>query len=282
MTAGMDWHLARALLEWQVELGVTEAIGSQPLDRLAPVVPVTVVPMTVAPVTVAASVPVSAPAPAPRPPVAAAGGGEAGAAEQAAALAGRLAAAARDLADLAEALAAFEGCDLRRGAQSCVFADGDARARVMIVGEGPGADEDRAGLPFVGRAGQMLDRMFAAIGLGRSNPDPSHALYITNTVPWRPPGNREPTAAELALLRPFLQRHIELADPDVLVLMGNVACEALLGQRGILKLRGTWAEVMGRPALAMLHPAYLLRNPEAKREAWADLLALKAWLAKNG
>lgn len=262
MSAAMDWHLARALLEWQVELGVTEAIGSQPLDRFG----------VQAPVAAPVAAPVST-------PVAAARAEDDGSVTRDAA---RLAAGARDLAELAAALAAFEGCDLRRGAQSCVFADGDPRARVMIVGEGPGADEDRAGLPFVGRAGQLLDRMFAAIGMARSSPDPARALYITNTVPWRPPGNREPDAAELALLRPFLLRHIELADPEVLVLMGNVACEALLGRRGILKLRGGWAEVQGRPALPMLHPAYLLRNPEAKREAWADLLALKAWLAKNG
>ena len=111
----------------------------------------------------------------------------------------------------------------------------------MIVGEGPGADEDRQGLPFVGRAGQLLDRMFAAIGLSRRSPDAESALYITNTVPWRPPGNREPTPEELAMLKPFLMRHIELAQPDVLVAMGNVACDALLGRRGILKLRGTWA-----------------------------------------
>ena len=120
--------------------------------------------------------------------------------------------------------------------------------------------------------------MFAAIGLSRTSPDPAKALYITNTVPWRPPGNREPTKPELAMLKPFLMRHIELAQPELIVVMGNVACDALLDQRGILRLRGKWAEVAGRPALPMLHPAYLLRNNEAKREAWADLLALKARL----
>jgi len=261
MAEVLDWHLARALLEWQVELGVTEAILSQPQDRLA------------APPPAPAAAPAAPPAPTPAAPPAARAPAEDPAAE-----ALRRAAGARDLADLAEALASFEGCDLRRGAQSCVFADGNPRARVMIVGEGPGADEDKQGRPFVGRAGQLLDLMFAAIGLSRTSPDPDGALYITNTVPWRPPGNREPTREELAMLRPFLLRHVELAQPDLLILMGNVACEALLGQRGILRLRGTWTEAAGRPALPMLHPAYLLRTPAAKREAWADLLSLQARL----
>ena len=263
MTQALDWHLARALLEWQVELGVTEAMDSQPRDRL------TLVAVPEAPV-----------APPPARPVAAPVAAQPAADDAAAslALATRLAAAAGDLAELAAALAGFDGCELKLGAASCVFADGNPEARVMIVGEGPGAEEDRQGLPFVGPAGQMLDRMFAAIGLSRSSPDPASALYITNTVPWRPPGNRDPAPEELALLRPFLLRHIELAQPQVLVLMGNVACSALLGQRGILKLRGTWAEVQGLPALPMLHPAYLLRTPAAKREAWADLLSLKARL----
>lgn len=267
MAQAVDWHLARALLEWQVELGVTEAMLSQPIDRLSAALP-----------ALTPSPPAAPPSPTvalPRPAVAAADEALAGHAQ-----AGDSAAAARDLAELAEALAAFDGCDLKRGAQSCVFADGNPQARVMIVGEGPGADEDRLGLPFVGAAGQLLDRMFAAIGLSRASPDPASALYITNTVPWRPPGNREPSGEELALLRPFLLRHIALVQPDLIVPMGNVACAALLGQRGILKLRGKWTEVEGLPALPMLHPAYLLRNPEAKREAWADLLALKARLAR--
>lgn len=266
MAEALDWHLARALLEWQVELGVTEAMLSQPQDRLAPVV---------APAPRVAPSANPAPAPAPGPLSAASAEGPAADPVSSAA---RRAQAARDLADLAESLAGFDGCDLRRGALSCVFADGNPAARVMIVGEGPGADEDRLGKPFVGRAGQMLDLMFAAIGLSRASPDPAAALYITNTVPWRPPGNREPTRDELAMLRPFLLRHIELAGPDVLVLMGNVACEALLNARGILRLRGTWTQAAGLPALPMLHPAYLLRTPAAKREAWADLLSLQARL----
>ena len=263
MNAQIDWHLARALLEWQIELGVTEALEAAPRDRLAaPAEPLAV--------HASASLPARA-ADAPASPAAHDPG-------QAIAEAERAAQSARDLPALAEALADFAQCDLRRGARNCVFADGNPKARVMIVGEGPGADEDRLGLPFVGRAGQLLDRMFAAIDLSRESPDPARALYITNTVPWRPPGNREPTRDELAMLKPFLHRHIDLVQPDLLVLVGNVACDALLGMRGILRLRGKWAETLGLPALPMLHPAYLLRSPEAKRETWADLLSLQARL----
>ncbi|WP_068304333.1 uracil-DNA glycosylase family protein [Pararhodobacter sp. CCB-MM2] len=272
MNAQMDWHLARALLEWQVELGVDEALMDAPVDRFARAAEIQAEREAERAAPVADVVPKRGGAPA---PVAAPVEDEV---EVAIRAAQQSAAYAADLPSLAEALAAFPHCDLKRGARSCVFADGNPQARVMIVGEGPGAEEDRQGKPFVGRAGQLLDAMFAAIGLSRTAPDPAQALYITNTVPWRPPGNREPSKPELAMLKPFLMRHIELAQPDLIVIMGNVACDALLEQRGILRLRGKWAEVAGRPALPMLHPAYLLRNNEAKREAWADLLALKARL----
>ena len=168
---------------------------------------------------------------------------------------------------------AYEHCELKRGARQLVFSDGVPGARVMIVGEAPGRDEDIEGRPFVGRAGQLLDRMLAAIGLSRAE-----SAYITNVVPWKPPGNRTPTAEEIAMMKPFLERHIALAAPDVLVAMGNVATQAILDRRGILDLRGTWTEGFGRPGMPMTHPAYLLRNPGAKREAWADLLEVKARL----
>ena len=168
---------------------------------------------------------------------------------------------------------AFSHCDLKLGASQLVFADGRPGARVMIVGEAPGRDEDRAGRPFVGRAGQLLDRMLAAIGLGRDA-----SVYITNVMPWRPPQNRDPRPEEIAMMKPFLARHVALAAPDLLVLVGNISCQAVLGKRGITRLRGTWQEALGRPALPMLHPAYLLRQPLAKRETWADLLALQARL----
>lgn len=268
MTAGMDWHLARALLEWQLELGATEAIGNAPVDRLAPVAA-----GPVSGVNAGAGMPVAAPA-APRPktsePVV-----------DPVAEASRRAAAAPDLPSLAEALAAFPYCDLRLGARHCVFADGSPEARVMIIGEAPGREEDRLGKPFVGPAGQLLDRIFEAIGMARDHPDPARALYITNSIPWNPPGNREPSEAEIAMLRPFLERHIALSGPEFLVLTGNTACQALLQSRGITRLRGRWHEWRGLPVLPTFHPANLLRRPENKREVWADMLTLQARLREN-
>jgi DNA polymerase len=165
-----------------------------------------------------------------------------------------------------------------------VFADGAATARVMLVGEAPGAEEDRAGRPFVGPAGQLLDRMFASIGLDRSG------LRIVNTVPWRPPGNRNPTDAEVAICLPFLHRHIALVAPAALFVLGAVAAKALLPEPerhlGIRRLRGTWRELeipgleAPLPCLPSYHPAYLLRMPAAKAEAWLDLLSLKARLVQ--
>ena len=176
------------------------------------------------------------------------------------------------------ALEGFDLCELKRGAKTTVFAGGNPAARVLILGEAPGREEDAEGLPFVGRAGQLLDRMFAAIGLSRGSPDPATALYITNVMPWRPPQNRDPEPGEIAMMRPFVERHIALVGPDVIVAMGNVPCLCLLGTKGILRLRGIWATALGKPVLPMVHPAYLLRTPSAKREAWADLLALKGRL----
>ena len=188
-----------------------------------------------------------------------------------------IAARAGDLAALRAEMAAFEGCALKKGARNLVFADGLPGAHVMIVGEAPGRDEDREGKPFVGRAGQLLDRMLAAIDMGRENE--TAPVYITTVLPWRPPQDRDPKPAEIAMMRPFLERHIVLADPQVLIVMGNVSCDALLGKRGISRLRGQWQEAVGKPVMPMVHPTYLLRNPASKREAWADLLEIKARLA---
>ncbi len=264
MDSAREYRAALAALAWQVEMGAREAIGEAPVDRYAlaargPKVAVEPVAAPVAAVEPGAG-PVLDPA---VDPVA-----------EARAAAGR----AGDLAALAAALAEFEHCELKRGARQTVFADGDPRARVMILGEAPGRDEDRIGRPFVGRAGQLLDRMLAAIGLARDAADGDRAVYISNILPWRPPQNREPTPQEMAMMVPFVERHVELADPEVLVLMGNTPCQALMGRRGITRLRGRWVQVLGRPALPMFHPAYLLRNPAAKREAWADLLELQARL----
>ncbi len=251
----------RALLEWQLELGAIDAIGDAPVDRYA--------------LEVTKPAPKPAPTPAAPPPVPEAPQVDA------AAIATSAAAGAGDLDGLSAAMQAFEHCELKRGARSFVFCDGQPAARVMIVGEAPGREEDRAGKPFVGRAGQLLDRMLDAIDLGRAHDDPARAVYITNVLPWRPPSNRTPDAAEIAMMLPFLERHIALANPDLLVVMGNTPCQALLGRTGITRMRGTWVEVLGKPCLPMFHPAYLLRNPIAKREAWADLLDLNARLRKT-
>lgn len=258
----LDAATALALLEWQLELGVDEPIGDTPINRYdAPA-------KTPAPPAAQLAEPVAAAAP--QPPR-----------EDPVDLAQRAAAEAGDLAALADAMRAYEPLELRKGARNFVFADGNPAARVMIIGEAPGQEEDARGLPFVGRAGQLLDRMFAAIGLARGAPGAEDALYITNVLPWRPPGNRKPEPAEISMMQPFLERHVELADPDLIVLMGNTPCQAVLGKSGILRLRGQWAQAYGRPLLPMTHPAYLLRNPAAKREAWADLLEIQARLRKQ-
>ncbi|WP_146089990.1 uracil-DNA glycosylase, partial [Rhodoblastus sphagnicola] len=190
-------------------------------------------------------------------------------------------ASAQTLDELRDRLAAFNGCALKVSATQLVFADGAPDARVMLVGEGPGADEDRQGKPFVGRAGQLLDKMLAAIGLDRTK------VYIANVVPWRPPGNRTPTPQELALCLPFVRRQIELVAPDFLVLLGASAAQTLLGEKeGIMRLRGHWRDYACADktirALPMLHPAYLLRAPLAKAQAWRDLRALKKALDHAG
>ncbi len=288
MTGSDEIEALKAALAWQAELGADAPIGEAPVDRFAESRAEADRRNTVAPRPGGAAPPA---APEATPAAAADGPSPPAAAfvpeEDPLEKAKRLAAAADSLEALREAIAAFDGFEIRKGARNLVFADGNPQARVMIVGEAPGRDEDRIGRPFVGRAGQLLDRMFAAIGLSREAEDPAHALYITNVLNWRPPQNREPTPEEIAMALPFLARHIALVDPAVLVLMGNTALSALLGRKGITRMRGQWQEVdlpgLGpKPALPMFHPAYLLRNPHAKREAWADLLALKAWLIEHG
>ncbi len=184
---------------------------------------------------------------------------------------------AADLAALEEALAAFDGCPLKKTAKSLCFARGNPQARLMLIGEAPGRDEDLEGAPFVGRGGQLLDKMLAAIGIGRDE------AYITNVVYWRPPGNRTPTPQEVQACQPFLQRQIELVAPEILLLLGGAAAKQVLGiDQGIMKLRGKWKEYEagGRAirTLATLHPAFLLRNPAAKRMAWRDLLTVRTAL----
>ena len=254
----IDFHTARALLEWQAELGADELLGDAPVNRYeaAPEAPkLAAMATSVAVAEAEKNDPVEAAAAA--------------------------AAAATSLEMLAANQSGYDRCALKKGARNFVFADGNPAARVMIIGEAPGRDEDIEGRPFVGRAGQLLDRMFSAIGLARTAHHADEALYITNIMPWRPPQNRDPDAAEIAMMLPFVSRHVEFVNPDIVVLMGNTSCAAILGRRGITRLRGAWTEAFGRPAMPMTHPAYLLRNPGAKREAWADLLEIRARLGES-
>jgi DNA polymerase len=185
-----------------------------------------------------------------------------------------IAAACDTLAELKIALEAFEGCPLKKHATRTVFADGTPEHRSLFIGEAPGKEEDIAGLPFVGRAGKLLDRMLASIGLDRKS-----NVYITNVLNWRPPSNRDPTPEEAATCLPFLRRHIELAAPEIIVLLGAIASRHVMGRsEGIMRLRGSWLEyfVCGRmvPVMPTLHPAYLLRRPMEKKLAWRDLQAI--------
>ena len=263
-----------ALLRWYLEMGIDEAIAETPVDRLSGPAPgETSAPAAEAPLPPppAGLAPSPPPPPAPQRPAASHSG--AAAAERSAR---ELASAARSLEELEEALGAFDDCVLKFTATRLVFGDGNPRSQVMLVGEAPGADEDREGRPFVGVSGQLLDRMMATIGLDRST------FYISNVIYWRPPGNRLPTPAEIALCLPFVHRQIELVNPKILVLVGGASAKAMLGRaEGIVKLRGRWFQFQSSgmegpiDAIATFHPAYLLRQPGQKREAWQDLLAIR-------
>ncbi len=202
--------------------------------------------------------------------------------EAAVARAREMASLAPSLEALQQRLASFDGCSLKFTAKNLVFADGNPLAKIMLVGEAPGRDEDLEGRPFVGKAGQLLDRMLSSIGFDRTH------VYIANVIYWRPPGNRTPTPMETEICRPFIERQIALVDPDIIVFVGGVSAKSFLpGPDGILRLRGKWSEWTipgGRtiPALPMLHPAYLLRQPAQKKLAWRDLLSLKAKARQMG
>jgi DNA polymerase len=265
-----------AALRWLVEMGADEAIGETAIDRFV-AVPTAPAPLvtgqastTGAPQPIRRAPPSREPTPAISPPAISP------AAAAAVASARELAATAKSVAELEAAVAKFDGCALKSTATRLVFGDGNPQARIMFVGEAPGADEDRQGKPFVGVSGQLLDRMLGWIGLDRTK------VYVTNILFWRPPGNRQPTTAEIAACLPFVERHIELVAPEILVLVGGTAAKTLLNTtEGIIKLRGRWFEYM-RPGLAApiptiptFHPAYLLRTPSQKRGSWKDLLAIK-------
>ena len=257
---------AAETLRWWIEAGVDLALDETAHDRFA---------------ESAAPAPRRAPA-ATAPPAAPTASYEArpapaavAAPDEAARSARDIAAAAATLDELRAELERFDGCGLKATATQLVFADGAPGASIMFVGEAPGGDEDRIGRPFVGRAGQLLDRMLAAIALDRTQ------VYIANVVPWRPPGNRTPTPQETAVCLPFIRRQIALSAPRLIVCLGGSATQTLLGvKEGITRARGVWREYQGDdgatiPALPMFHPAYLLRTPAAKRQAWADLRKLR-------
>ncbi|OJX51314.1 uracil-DNA glycosylase [Devosia sp. 66-22] len=254
---------ALAVLDWYRAAGVDIAVGDEPVDRFAA--------SAVAPVK---RVLPAAAGPAPAPPPAAPLVTDPAETRE-------IAAAATTLEQLRAAMEAYDGCVLKHRATQLVFADGNPQAQIMMVGEGPGEQEDKQGKPFVGRAGQLLDRMLAAIGLDRTK------VYIANMVPWRPPGNRNPTPDELAQCAPFLHRQVELVNPKLMVTLGNVPTQALFAtSQGITRMRGQWKTLeinnWSGPVLPTLHPAFLLRTPSAKAQAWKDMLSLKQAIVKQG
>ncbi len=242
-----------ALLRWHLDAGVDETIGDEPVNRYV-ALPAPVVQTSFATEQKPASIVI-----APQPTSA------------------HIAQNCKTLAELKAAVESYDGCALKAFATRTVFADGQANAKVMVIGEAPGEDEDRQGLPFVGVSGKLLDRMLASVGLDRAT-----NTYITNIVFWRPPGNRKPTAEEIVLCMPFVQRQIEILDPAVILLVGGPSASTILANpQGITKLRGKWFEFespgLSRPVptMATFHPAYLLRSPNQKRLAWRDLLVFK-------
>ena len=260
----MDRDELLAVLEWYQTAGVDIAVGDQPVDRfnerapgrrasVAPAPPLGATAEPVAPLQLIADP------------------------EEARALAAR----AGSLDELRAIVESYDGCGLKQRATQLVFADGNPQAEIMLIGEAPGGEEDLVGKPFVGRAGQLLDRMLGSIGLDRSR------VYIANTVPWRPPGNRNPSPAEIVQMTPFLVRQVELVAPKVIVTLGAVASQNLCGSTaGITRLRGQWRELRvgacSAWALPMLHPAYLLRQPAQKALAWRDLLSLQRKIGELG
>ena len=257
----------RQLLAFYLEAGVDCALADEPVDRLAE-------PDMVAAPVIRESAPPRAIREIAPPPMAAVPRSEITPAPEAAIASAREAARTAPTLEVLRALLEnFDGCTLKNTATRLVFADGNPEARIMFVGEAPGRDEDIEGLPFVGRSGKLLDRMIAAIGLDRSK------AYIANVIPWRPPGNRTPTPQETQICLPFIQRQIELVNPDVLVTLGNPSTQTLLSTReGIMRTRGKWFDydtgTRTIRAMATFHPAYLLRSPSYKRMSWQDLRAI--------
>lgn len=264
-----------AALEWHMDVGADEALQETPFDRTAARAPS----MLPRPAREGLSVPANTDLP-----------GTA----QARIDAVSLARSAVTLEELRAAIERFDGLAIRKTATNMVFADGNPKARVMLVGEAPGGDEDKQGKPFVGASGQLLDRIFKAIGLDRREEDPARSVYISNILNWRPPGNRTPSPAEIDISLPFIERHIALVKPEFLILCGGVAAKGLLGSGdSVSKLRGRFRDYTpitrgiadndrAIPAIVTYHPAYLLRTPSQKRLVWADMLMLREAMVGSG
>lgn len=270
MSQGRELNKAEllAVLDWYRAAGVDLAVGEEPVDRFAQATPSA----AATPAARPQATPDAAPAPLLTGTQAIIGDPSE---------ARKLAATATTLDELRAVLDAYDGCSLKFRATQLVFADGNPEAKIMLIGEAPGAEEDQQGKPFVGRSGQLLDRMLGAIGLDRTK------VYIVNTVPWRPPGNRTPTPEEMELCLPFLHRQVELVAPELVLTLGGPAMQTVFKTNaGIIKMRGRWQDVaIGTHAVAALptlHPAYLLRNPAAKQQAWQDLLNLKLKATERG
>lgn len=282
VTEEISKEQAAALLRWYVEMGVDEAIAPMPTNFFENPgsSPETTIDSSPEP---ARERPTSRDFQPPnaQPSVAVSAEDAPIPADEAIALAKKIAAQSTTLDALTATISDFDGCPLKSGARNTVFTDGVMHADLLIIGEAPGRDEDRVGKPFVGRAGQLLDKMLASIGRSREND-----TLITNSVFWRPPGNRAPTEIESAICRPFLDRLIELCEPRVIVLAGGAPLKAIFGVSGIMRARGTWRDLkIGEhppiPTLPIFHPAFLLRQPDQKRLAWHDLLAVKARLTED-
>lgn len=263
------------LLAWYVEAGVDECILDAPVDRYAAAEQARAAALAKATTHVEPQDKPKTPSVAAPPPPPSN--------EESVKSAVEAASAAKTLEDLKAALATFDACPLKKTATNLVFGDGNPQAKIVFIGEAPGAEEDRQGVPFVGPAGQLLDKMLASIGLERED------VFISNTVFWRPPGNRTPHAGEVGVCMPFVERLLEIIDPEILVTVGGAASQALLAQKGSMsKLRGRWFEYatprLSRPlqAAALYHPAFLLRSPAQKRNAWRDLLMIKDKLDSLG
>ncbi|NQZ14274.1 MAG: uracil-DNA glycosylase [Alphaproteobacteria bacterium] len=261
--------LLKATLQWYLDNGVDEILGEEPIDRtqmpvIEPVLAQKQPQSTVAPPLATAAMPQQSPA-------------DLMGAAEAMSKARELAQGCNSAEELKKAIADFDGLSIKKTAMNMVFCDGNPKAPIMLIGEAPGADEDRQGKPFVGVSGQLLDRILASIGLDRQEEDPLKSVYISNILNWRPPGNRTPSQSEIDISLPFIKRHIELIEPKILILLGGVSGKAILDRsESISRLRGTFHDFNGVQTIATYHPAYLLRTPAQKRAVWQDMLMINA------